>query len=72
MSGCAIGLKWSTLYTEIPKAEATGHFELRPESMALKINHNAAGKVTGVVYVDKAGAMHEQKARAVYVLGNSV
>ena len=72
MSGCAIGAKWSTLYTEIPKAEATGHFELRPESMALKINHNAAGKVTGVVYVDKAGAMHEQKARAVCVAGNSV
>ena len=72
MSGCAIGAKWSTLYTEIPKAEATGHFELRPESMALKINHDDAGKVTGVVYVDKAGAMHEQKARAVCVAGNSV
>ena len=36
MEGCAIGAKWSTLYTEIPKAEATGHFELRPESMALQ------------------------------------
>jgi choline dehydrogenase-like flavoprotein len=72
MSGCAIGAKWSTLYTEIPKAEATGHFELRPECMALKINHNDAGKVTGVVYVDKAGAMHEQMARAVCVAGNAV
>jgi choline dehydrogenase-like flavoprotein len=28
-SGCAIGAKWSTMYTEIPAAEATGHFELR-------------------------------------------
>jgi len=72
MSGCAIGAKWSTLYTEIPKAEATGHFELRPDSMALKINHDAAGKVTGVVYADKAGNHHEQKARAVCVAGNSV
>jgi choline dehydrogenase-like flavoprotein len=72
MSGCAIGAKWSTLYTEIPKAEATGHFELRPESMVLKISHDASGKVTGVVYADKAGNQHEQRARAVCVAGNSV
>jgi choline dehydrogenase-like flavoprotein len=72
MSGCAIGAKWSTLYTEIPKAEATGHFELRPESMALSITHDASGMVTGVIYADKAGNHHEQKARAVCVAGNSV
>ena len=28
MSGCAIGAKWSSLYTEIPKAESTGRFEI--------------------------------------------
>ena len=72
MSGCAIGAKWSTLYTEIPKAEKTGHFEIRPESMALKINHDANGKITGVVYVDKAGKTQEQKARVVCIAGNSV
>jgi len=72
MSGCAIGAKWSTLYTEIPKAEATGHFEIRPDSMVLKINHDDSGKVTGVVYADKTGAQHEQKARVVCVAGNSV
>ena len=44
MEGCAIGAKWSTLYTEIPKAEATGHFELRPDSMALRITHDASGR----------------------------
>jgi choline dehydrogenase-like flavoprotein len=72
MAGCAIGAKWSTLYTEIPKAEATGHFELRPESMALSITHDAGGMVTGVIYADKAGNHYEQKARAVCVAGNSV
>jgi choline dehydrogenase-like flavoprotein len=72
MSGCAIGAKWSTLYTEIPKAESTGRFEIRPESMVLKINHDDRGRVTGVVYADKTGALHEQKARAVCVAGNSV
>jgi choline dehydrogenase-like flavoprotein len=72
MSGCAIGAKWSTLYAEIPKAESTSHFELRPDSMVVKINHDSNGKVTGVVYADKAGALQEQRARVVCVAGNSV
>jgi choline dehydrogenase-like flavoprotein len=71
-SGCAIGAKWSTLYTEVPAAEMTGHFELRTEAMATRVSHDKAGKVTGVVYVDAAGATHEQKARAVCVAGNTV
>jgi choline dehydrogenase-like flavoprotein len=71
-SGCRIGAKWSTLYTEIPKAEATGHFELRPEAMAVTINHAPSGAVTGVVYRDAAGVLHEQKARVVCVAGNVV
>ncbi|MFO1321091.1 MAG: GMC family oxidoreductase [Burkholderiales bacterium] len=72
MSGCAIGAKWSTLYTEVPKAEATGNYELRPDSMVIKINHDSNGNVTGVVYADASGAMHEQKARIVCVAGNSI
>ncbi len=72
MAGCAIGAKWSVLYTEIPKAEATGHFELRPESMVLNITHNKEGKATGVVYVDADGNTHEQKARVVAIAGNAV
>lgn len=70
--GCAIGAKWSTLYTEIPKAEATDRFELRSGCMALKIEHDPSGKVTGVVYVDGDGALRLQKARAVCVAGNVV
>ncbi len=30
--GCKSGAKWSTLYTEIPKGEATGNLEVRPDS----------------------------------------
>ena len=70
--GCAIGAKWSTLYTEIPKAEQTGHFELRTGAMAVRIEHDAKGKVRSVVYADATGALHEQKARAVCVAGNVV
>jgi len=71
-SGCAIGAKWSTLYSEIPKAEATGHFELRTNAMVVTINHDDSGKVTGVVYADANGELHEQKARAVCIAGNVV
>jgi choline dehydrogenase-like flavoprotein len=70
--GCKSGAKWSTLIAEIPKGEETGNLEVRPQSYVIKIEHNAAGKVTGVVYVDKDGTPQRQKARAVAVAGNSI
>src|SRR5262245_889188 len=57
------GAKWSTLYTEIPRGEATGKLEVRADSQVLKIEHDASGKVTGVVYADKDGKVQRQKAR---------
>ena len=70
--GCKSGAKWSTLYTEIPKAEATGKLDLRPESQALQIQHDANGKATGVLYADKDGKRVVQKARIVCVACNSI
>ncbi len=70
--GCKIGAKWSTLYVEIPKAEATGNLDLRPESQALMIQHDADSKVNGVLYADQAGRQHVQKARVVCVACNSI
>jgi choline dehydrogenase-like flavoprotein len=70
--GCKWGAKWSTLYTEVPKGEATGKLEVRPDSQVLKIEHDASGKVTGVVYADKDGARRRQAARIVAVAGNSI
>jgi choline dehydrogenase-like flavoprotein len=70
--GCKSGAKWSTLYTEIPAAEATGKLDLRPESHVVRIEHNDAGKVTGVVYRDASGKELRQKARVVCVAGNSI
>src|SRR3981081_748790 len=70
--GCKSGAKWSTLYTEIPKGEATGNLEVRPSSMAIKIEHDASGKVTGVVYADETGAMQRQKARWAGGAGHSI
>ena len=70
--GCKSGGKWSTLYAEIPKGEATGNLEVRPDSQVIQIEHDASGKVTGVVYADKDGKMQRQKARIVAVAGNSL
>jgi choline dehydrogenase-like flavoprotein len=70
--GCKSGAKWSTLYAELPKGEATGKLEVRPHSHVTKIEHDASGKVTGVVYRDKAGVEQRQKARIVAVAGNSI
>ncbi len=70
--GCKSSAKWSTLYTEIPAALATGNLELRPECTALQIQHDDSGKVTGVLYVDAAGQQQVQKARLVCVAGNTI
>jgi choline dehydrogenase-like flavoprotein len=70
--GCKSGAKWSTLYAEIPRGEATGKLEVRTQSQVLQIEHDASGKVTGVVYADKDGKTQRQRARAVCVAGNSI
>jgi len=70
--GCRTGAKWSTLYTELPRAQATGRMELRPQSHVVKIEHDARGKATGVVYYDKDGKLQRQKARVVAVAGNAI
>ena len=72
VQGCKSGAKWSTLYTEIPRAEATGNLDLRIESRAVRIEHGADGKVTGVVYRDPEGKEQRQRARIVCVACNSV
>ncbi len=63
---------WSTLIAEIPKAERTGRLDLRPESMAIRIEHDGAGMVTSVVYIDATGTERRQKARLVCVACNSI
>jgi choline dehydrogenase-like flavoprotein len=72
VQGCKTGAKWSTLYTEIPRAEATGNLDLRIESMATRIEHGSDGLVNGVVYRDPQGKEQRQKARIVCVACNAV
>lgn len=70
--GCKWGAKWSTAYTEIPLGEATGNLEVRERCHVSRIEHDEAGKVTGVVYVDGDGAEQRQAARIVCVAGNTI
>ena len=72
VQGCTFGAKWSTLLTEIPRAEATGKAEVRPECQAIHIEHDDSGRITGVVYADRNGTLQRQKARVVAVAGNSI
>ncbi|PWT79135.1 MAG: 2-keto-gluconate dehydrogenase [Acidobacteria bacterium] len=72
VQGVRSNAKWSTLTVEIPKGEATGNLEVRPESHVLKIEHNKFGKVSGVIYADRAGNINRQRARVVCLAGNSI
>lgn len=72
VQGCKSGAKWSTLYTEIPRAEATGNLDLRIECTATRIEHGADGHVNAVVYRDNQGHEQRQRARVVCVAGNAI
>ncbi|MDQ1598230.1 MAG: hypothetical protein QOI70_1654 [Microbacteriaceae bacterium] len=64
--------KWSTLVREIPRAEATGLLDLRPNSHAAQITHDARGRADAVLYIDENGAMRRQRAKLVAVAANSI
>ncbi|MEO8620543.1 MAG: GMC family oxidoreductase [bacterium] len=68
--GCEFGAKGSSLVTMIPKAVATGRCEIRTDSTVIRIDTNAKGRATGVVYVDAQGREQRQSARAVVVAAN--
>jgi choline dehydrogenase-like flavoprotein len=70
MFGCEFGAKSSTLVTTIPRAVATGRCEVRPESTVSRVETDAAGRATGVVYWDGAGVERRQRARAVVLSAN--
>lgn len=68
--GCEIGAKSSTLAAMIPAAEASGHCEIRPESVVIRIDTDAAGRANQVIYLDADGNEQAQKAHAVVLSAN--
>lgn len=68
--GCEVGAKSSTLATMIPQALASGRCELRANCAAMRIETDARGRVTEVVYRDGEGRTQAQRARAVVLCAN--
>jgi choline dehydrogenase-like flavoprotein len=68
--GCEVGAKSSSLVAVIPAAVKTGRCEIRPESYVRKIETDAQGRASGVVYFDSRRTEVFQKARAVIVCAN--
>ncbi|HEX9581031.1 MAG TPA: GMC family oxidoreductase [Gemmatimonadales bacterium] len=68
--GCEVGAKSSSLASMIPLAEATGRCEIRPHSTVFRLNTDAAGRVREVMYFDRDGREHAQRARAVVLSAN--
>lgn len=71
IQGCKVGAKASTLVTHVPDALRKGA-EIRPESMAARIEVGKNGRVTGVHYFDKNRELHFQRAKAVIVSGYAI
>ncbi|MGH7507055.1 MAG: GMC family oxidoreductase, partial [Longimicrobiales bacterium] len=70
MYGCEMNAKSSTLATMIPRAEATGRCEVRPDSTVFRVVTDDAGRVRSVLYWDADGREHEQRARACILAAN--
>jgi len=68
--GCEAGAKSSTLAAMIPLAEASGNCEIRPDATVIRIDTDANGRASQVVYLDLNGVEQAQKARAVVLSAN--
>lgn len=67
---CEVGAKSSTLASMIPVAERTGRCEVRDRSVVTRLETNAAGRVTRVIYLDADGVEQAQLAKAVVLSAN--
>ncbi|MFQ6006606.1 MAG: GMC family oxidoreductase [Woeseia sp.] len=68
--GCEVSAKSSTLVAMIPLAEASGHCELRSRCAVFRLETDANGRISEVLYYEPDGHEQSQKARAVIVCAN--
>jgi choline dehydrogenase-like flavoprotein len=70
--GCAIRANYQSTTVHLPPAMATGNLDLLPNAMAREVTVDAAGKATGVTYIDKVtGREHRARARVVVLAAGS-
>lgn len=67
---CEWGAKSGSNFTMIPQALATGRCEVRTDCKVRKVETNAQGRVTGVVYYTRDRREVMQRAKAVFVCAN--
>jgi choline dehydrogenase-like flavoprotein len=67
---CEWGAKSGANYTMVPEALKSGRCELRSNSYVRKIETDASGKATGVIYFDKDKKEVVQRAKAVVLCAN--
>ena len=67
---CEWGAKSGANYTMVPEALRSGRCELRTQSYVRKIESDASGRVTGVIYFDKDKQEIVQRAKAVVLCAN--
>lgn len=70
--GCKINAKWSTLASEIPRAEATGRLDLRSGCQAVKVEVDSRGKAAAVLYRDSDGALQRQRVGWLFLACNAI
>jgi choline dehydrogenase-like flavoprotein len=70
--GCPTGARSGTHEALLPRAEATGRCEVRPDSMVREVTVGPDGLATGCVYLDAAGDEHRVRARVVCVCCSAV
>ncbi|HEX7061612.1 MAG TPA: GMC family oxidoreductase [Woeseiaceae bacterium] len=68
--GCEVGAKSSTLAAMIPDALATGRCEIRAECAVHRLETDASGRISEVLYYDPQRREQSQKARAVVLAAN--
>jgi choline dehydrogenase-like flavoprotein len=71
IQGCKVGAKASTLITHVPEALRFGA-EVRELSMASRISMRDKQHVNGVLYFDREGHEHFQRAKAVIISGYAI
>ncbi len=68
--GCEYGAKGGSMTVTLRQAVASGRCEVRANSNVRKIEVNATGRATGVVYIDANGKEVMQRAKCVVLSAN--
>ncbi len=68
--GCEVNAKSSTMAAMIPQAIASGNCELRTGATVFRVDTDANGRVSEVLYYDEDGNEHGQLTNAVVICAN--